>query len=388
MRRLFLAALLACAALAHASEWRTFSGGFTSRWKTVGPHGHDQPYCAEHPTLTYFPNGAILAEVPSCNPADFARGNLDDSIGFRAGRERDVLALGPLRLVGGAEASVSYTEYNITQNDVALLSGALAAGADLTVRGVRIGARYGAGPFVTTDAQELGILRYAETTITLPLRNGAAVRISRRDSDALRRWGEVASPEENRRSPAAREISVLLVASPETRGSSLWEFGTATGTTAPGLGVGSARSLRHTAFTRANASRQLQWHDLQLDLSWSSTAHESALPSTFRGYDNNFRSKTINGFGIGAARSRALFGRGTLRYGGGIELADWRDEHKLLTRNGEELVAGVEVGVTASVAARFPLGPHLAFESLLQKVYWPQLDLGEARLAFGLTLTR
>src|SRR5438034_10336119 len=81
------------------AQSRTYAGIFNSRWRTVGLHGHDQPLCAPIKVI-YFPNGARLEQGPRCDPIDFARGNLDNSIGFRVGREKDYLTLGPLSLVG------------------------------------------------------------------------------------------------------------------------------------------------------------------------------------------------------------------------------------------------------------------------------------------------
>lgn len=181
------------AAVAQPAEWRTFAGGFSSRWKTVGLHGHDQPYCSEV-IERHFPGVVLVTHIP-CDRVDFSRGNLDNSIGYRAGRERDFLSVGPLHLVGGGEAAISYTEYNLTQADFALINAAIVAGADVKVRGVRLGGRYGAGPFLTTDGQELGVTGYTEFALTLPLRPGAALRLSHRHTETLNRYGRIAAPE-------------------------------------------------------------------------------------------------------------------------------------------------------------------------------------------------
>jgi hypothetical protein len=111
-------------------------------------------------------------------------------------------------------------------------------------------------------------------------------------------------------------------------------------------------------------------------------------PTVFRGFDGNFRSKTIDGIGVGLGRTVWLTDFLSARYGAGIEIADWRDEHQLLTRDGRELVAGVEGGLSLRGAARLKIAPHLAFETTLEKVYWYALDLGELRWGFGLALTR
>jgi hypothetical protein len=380
-----LALLLFVASMANAEPWRTFAGSYSSRWKTVGLHGHDQPGCT--PIIMRLEPGVLVEHVPDCDARDFARGNLDNSIGFRFGRERDLFDFGRLHVIGGAEGAVGFTEYNLTQNDFLLVSGAVMSGLELDLRHARIGGRYGLGLFATSDLRERGVLGFRELTLTVPLRPGSAVRLSRRDVDSLTRYGRLPSPGENPQSPAATETSVLLVSAPDYEGSSRWEFAAATGSTHPGAGVGSDRALRATAFTRVTALRALGSPTTQLELSWSSTAHESSRPTVFRGYDGNFRSKTINGFGVAFSQTRELSERFALRYSGGIEVADWRDEHELLTRDGRELRAGIEGALTGTVAVRIALSPHIAFEPALQKVYWRNLDLGEARAAFGLVFT-
>src|SRR5436190_23079431 len=166
------------------AQSRTYAGIFNSRWRTVGLHGHDQPLCAPI-KVTYFPNGARIEQGPRCNPIDFARGNLDNSIGFRVGREKDYLTLGPLSLVGGAEAAMSYTEYNLTQVDFALLSATLNGGADLQFGGIRFGARAGLAPFATSDGDENGVATVRAVHLSIPIANGVAFRITRQTFNVI-----------------------------------------------------------------------------------------------------------------------------------------------------------------------------------------------------------
>lgn len=319
---------------------RTYAGGTSARWNTVGHHGHDQALCA----------------TQDCDAEDFARGNLDDSIGFRGGVERDVWTKGALHLVGGTDVSVGHTEYNMSQRDFSIVSASLFSGAEVEIAGVRIGARYGAGGYATTTAEQSGLVRYLELTAT-----AGDVRVARRD------YGRM------------RELSVMLVSSDA---SPRWELAAATGTTMPGAGAGGDRKLRSTALNRMTATRG------HVEVSWTSTAHESSLPSIFRGYDGNFRSKTINGYGVAYTRTHIFTNAIAMRWTGGLEIADWRDEHQLLTRNGKELVAGVELAITAGAAMRVKLQPHLALETSLQKLYWRAIDLGELRWTAGIVLTR
>ena len=359
MKALWVAMACCFAVTVQAETWRTFAGGFSSRWNTVGHHGHDHNSC-----------------IGDCDADDFGRGNLDDSIGFRGGLERDFWSAGALHLVGGGDASVHHTEYNSSQRDFSVVSASVFGGADVEIAGVRIGARYGAGGYGTTTTEYSGALRFLDTGVTLPMGGGAGVRIARRTFQ----MSKMASA-------PSRDISVMLVTTGEERGPSPWEFTTATGTSMPGAGYGGDRKLRSTSLNRTAALRTFQKRDLQLEISWTSTAHESKLPSIFRGYDGNFRSKTIEGYGFALARSHPLTSALSMRWSGGVEVADWRDEHRLLTRNGKELVAGVELGITAGAAVRFQLQRHLAIESSLQSIYWSKIDLGELRWTAGIVLT-
>lgn len=382
-RILLIAALLVSPA-AHAQA-RTYAGTFSSNWQTVGKHGHDQPWCAE-PVVTEFPGG-FLIEGADCNHLDFARANLDNSIGFRTGRERDLVSVGPLSIVAGVEAAIASTEYNLSQNDFMLATVAGVGGIDVHLGPVSAGGRYGFGPFATTDRNEAGFHRFHGYHVTLPLRAGAAIRISQRSMRVLD--FSMPDPAVPRREPQATETSVLLVASPEYTGLSNWEFSASSGTTMPGAGsLGSSRHLRHSTYTQISVFRDLPWKDLQARLSWSSSAHESQLSSVFLGYDGNYRSKTIDGFALGVSQTRPLGRFFSVRYGSGIEVADWRDEHQLLTRDRQPLVAGIETAIAAGAALRWHAGANLAIETSFEKVYWRRLDLGEGRLGFGLVVTK
>jgi len=280
--------------------------------------------------------------------------------------------------VVSAEASLSHTEYNVSQRDFSLVSAALFAGVDLDLRGMRLGARHGAGAYATSTATRSGVVRFTELSATVPLRRGAAIRVARRIF-ALSRTSAAPS----------RDLAVLFVTtSAGGPGASKWEFTASTGSTLPGAGLGGDRKLRRTALNSTTLLRSFDHHDLQLQLSWTSTAHESSLPSIFHGYGGNFRSKTIESYGLGVSRTRSLSRALSIRWSGGVEIADWRDEHRLLTRDGRELVAGVEVAATAGAAARLQLDSRLALETSLQKVYWPAIDLGELRWTAGIVLTR
>ena len=60
--RVWCALLLAAASFSADAQTRTYAGPFSTNWRTVGKHGHDQPWCAE-PTVTNFPNGGVLVHT-------------------------------------------------------------------------------------------------------------------------------------------------------------------------------------------------------------------------------------------------------------------------------------------------------------------------------------
>ena len=202
----------------------------------------------------------------------------------------DFFRAGAWRLVGGGDASISHTEYNSSQRDFSLVSAALFAGADLEIAGVRVGARYGGGAYATTTADESGVIRSRA-------RRDRAPSPRRRDADlatqlALTRMDAAPS----------RDISVTFVTTGEGAAESNWEFSAATGTTTPGAGAGGDRKLRSAAFNRTAASRAIGNHDLLLEVSWTSTAHESSLPSTSAATTATFAARPSKGT---ASRSRA-----------------------------------------------------------------------------------
>ena len=380
-----LVMFIAAASLAADSPWRPYSGGFSSRWHTVGPHGHDQPWCREPETIK-FPDGSMVIHSFGCDGVDFERANLDNSIGFRAGRERDFLSLRPLKLVGGYEGAASFTEYNLSQTDFALLTGSLTAGADLKLFGARVGVRWGGGPFATTDGR-IGVQYFRGYELSLPLRAGASLRISRRNVTMAEAYRDEQSGRLGDRL-RANETSVMF-AGEGPGGDSKWEFATTTGMTNPGLGPTQSLGLRSAPYHRLSIHREIGSRGTQAVATWTSSGHESTNRGIFRGFDGNYRSKTVNSFGLGAQRSRPLFGTLSVRYGGGLEIADWRDDYDLLKRsNGVEVKGGIETALGFHGAVRWNLGRGTALDFSGEQVYWTGIRLSEGRWGIGLVLTR
>ena len=384
--RVLLLLVFATSAFAEDSL-RTYAGGFSTRWKTKGEHGHNQDAPCLDPTR--------FGSDYRCDDEDFYRGNLDNSIGYRFGLERDFHRAGMLRLVGGADTSVSYSEYNISQNDILIFGTTLSAGLDVTRWGFRVGLRYGAGAYVTTwrdfsygNQSEYGYQTFREIVGSIPLRSGASLRIGQRFvgntvgfKQSSGRFYPLEGPVE------VVETSVMFVASPNVTDSK-WEYATSSGATKPG-GSGSALNLKEAGWHRLSASRELPWYGLQARATWTASAQESRLHTDFLGYPGNERSKTVDSFGLGIGREWRLAQFFSLHYGLGVEVADWRDDHHLLVNEqGHDVIGGVEAGLVASGAARVRIGRGTAIEMNAEQVHWSGISLGETRYGIGLVLTR
>lgn len=318
------------------------------RWNTTGWHGHDQELCPE----------AATGGPEACNDADYRNSNLDNSIGFRFGREHDWFGRGPFKVVAGVEGAFIDSEYNLSQDHVAFFSASAIAGVDYELHATRIGGRFGVGPFITSDGRA-GAQAFAELAATVPIRRGAGLRLGHRFASKR------------------GETSFVLVASPGSTAPSSWEFAATAGTSSP-----DSLDLRAAAYQRIAAMYYLG-QNLQLQASWTATAHESTRLTTFMGYPGNERGKTIESLGLALRHRHRLTDSLSFHYSGGLELADWADEHHLLP-----VVAGTESGFTGSASIRFALAPHASVEGGVERIWWRGLDLNETRWGVGLVLTR
>ncbi|HYK05218.1 MAG TPA: hypothetical protein VE974_25940 [Thermoanaerobaculia bacterium] len=362
-RALFLSLLLSFSA---AAQTRWYAGQFSTNWNTNGYHGHDQP----------------CLFTPDCDDDDFVRANLDNSIGFRAGAERDYGTWRGLRLVGGADLSYADTEYNISQSNLGILSGAVAGGVEVDVWRVALGARVAAGPIVTTDLT-VGAQAYGELALTVPVTPRAALRVGFREVflapayDGELDFDNSFHPDASLRS---RDVSLLLVATPGTPGQSPWQLVTGTGMSSP-----YGRGLSKALFTRLGVQRALT-PSMHGQFSWTSSAHESYLPGVFMGFPGNFRSKTIDAFGLSVHARRELFPELVVFAKAGAEAADWTDEHGLLIDDGEVVDGGFEVGVVAGGGVRYQLRESLGVEAFAEHVWWPGIGVGEVRTGLALVI--
>ncbi len=353
MRRIILILSLLFAGTAGAS-WRIYTGGYGAAWHTTGGHhGHDVdcPPDQQH---------------DRCESSDFARANLDNSIGFRIGAEQRRSWLPRVDLVYGGELSIDSTEYNISQRDLYLASGVATAGAVTDFFHVTWGLRAGAGLSASDDGHAGGTIM-AEASADVPLSGGMALRIAHRER-VLLLSGE---------SLRMRDTAFLLVFA-GTPTASRWRFGADVGVSSPGLLFGDDHDLSRAPFTRTTAARRIGDRSA-VGISYLTSAHESTEKTVFMGFPENERGKTIIGVGVQWTIPVLTTPRYFVELGAGIELADWADEHQLLPVSG-----GMEVAPALALSAGIPLTPRLALVVTSEHLYWTGITLGESRLSIGL----
>lgn len=354
MRRILpiLSLLLASTA---GADWRIYTGGYGTAWHTTGGHhGHDVDCPPQE-------------QRDRCESHDFARANLDNSIGFRLGAEQRREWLGRVDLVYGAELNVDSTEYNISQRDFYIGSAVATAGAVTDFFHVTWGVRAGAGPAASDDGH-FGALLMAEGAAEVPLTRAVALRLAHRET-AYFLGGE---------SLRLRDHAVLLVFA-DAPATTRWRFRADVGVSSPGLLFGEDLDLSRAPFTRLTASRRMSDRST-VGLSYLAAAHESTRKTVFMGYPENERGKTINGFALDWTTEVASTPRWFAELGAGFEIADWADEHQLLPEPG-----GTEIAPLAKISIGVPLTPHLAVVATSEHLYWAGTSLGESRLAIGIS---
>ena len=372
-----------------AQVTRTYAGGYSTAWETVGSHGHDVP-CGGTASVV---DAAVKSDW--CDESDFARGNLDNSIGFRAGVERDVASWRALRFVAGLDATASDTEYNFSQRDLGIFSAAAVGGVDVTAWGGRLGVRYGLGPFVTSDVKG-GVHSFNEVALTVPISSASSVRILRRTavhSTGLTGGVKLAGMGNDHSAAVAKEIGILFVGRPGATSLAQWGFSATSGMSDPGRMVSGHLNLSRASFHRFAVTRNLGDRPLAAQLSWSSFAHESQLEGVFNGYPKNLRSKTIDSYGLGLRYSRRIWRGLSASATGGIEIADWSDDHGLLIRGDwptsrQVVQGGIEAGANGGLAVRYIIGRGLGVEAMAEQAFWPGIRLGERRTGVAFVIAR
>jgi hypothetical protein len=208
----------------------------------------------------------------------------------------------------------------------------------------------------------------AEASAEVPLTEAVRFRIAHRES-ALLLGGE---------SLRMRDTAFLMVFT-DTPAASHWRLSAGAGISSPGLLLGDDLDLSRAAFTRITAARRLNDRSA-IGVSYTTSAHESTRKSVFMGYPENERGKTIDGLGVDWTVTLRETPRWFVDAAGGMELADWSDEHELLPRD-----AGTELAPMLRLSAGIPLTSHLAFVATAEQLYWSGIELGETRLALSLS---
>jgi hypothetical protein len=284
---------------------------------------------------------------------------------------------------------VSDTEYNISQRDLGIFAGAGVAGVDLARWGGRVGVRYGVGSFLTTDLR-YGLHSFKEIALTIPLGDASAIRLTRGTavhSRVSRQKFRLAGFSEIVDHAAAKEFGLLLITRPGSDEASRWNFVATSGVSTP-----RDLNLSRAGFHRLAVVRDVRNTPLQLQLSWTSTAHESRIEGVFNGYPKNLRSKTIDSFGVGVRAQRKLWRGLSAAATAGGEVAEWTDPHGLLVtgdpQNRRIVEGGIELAANAGVNVRWILGRGIGVEVMGEQAWWPGIGMAERRAGFGLVVNR
>jgi hypothetical protein len=232
---------------------------------------------------------------------------------------------------------------------------------------------------------------YRELVAAVPLTGGAELRLSQRRVNYSHRLSrsELAVPIGAEEAGVRGTETSLLLVGGVGDDASPWAFTTASGMSVPGSGgPGASLGLKGAPYHRLAIFRDTKW-GVQAYTTWTATAHESSLEGIYKGYSGNYRSKTIDAFGIGVRRKHPFNQYLTFLYGGGIEAADWRDDYGLLVRDsGTHVLGGIEGAIAVSGAVRFDIVRGTALELHAEQLYWTGIRLGEMRWGIGLVLGR
>jgi hypothetical protein len=345
-------------AVAEPAGWRLFAGTFHTAWQSEVFHGHTED-----------------CRTRACERSDFEKGNLDGSIGWRAGAERAVWRRGRFEVLAGAEVDVVLTEYNLSQRDFAIGELLAAGGLRVDLGVARLDLRAGAGGAAIDDGTRAGLASFVELSAEVPLSSSAAVRLGARRAF----HGE----------PRSDEISILLVSgatdAPDT---SAWDVAWIFGFSEPGRALGRSRDLTTAPLACFSLYRRLP-SGLRLGLSYVTTAHESARRTDlYFGVPGNSRGATIQGFAAALDKDSRAFGNVRWRYGVGVEVSSWEDEYGLLFSSGTRpLEAGIDVAAAAALGLAIPIHRNLRVVVGAEQLYWVGIKMGELRLLSGIEIS-
>lgn len=353
---LVLFMLLAGRAAAFAQPWRLFAGSFETNWSILGPPGHTEDCRTRH-----------------CDDRDLARGNLDRSIGYRLGAERSVTRRGRWELFLGGELGVVFSEYNSSQRDIRIGEAMLVGGGRADLGFVAVLGRFGGGGGAFDDGRA-DLAHFFEAAIDLPL-GKAALRLAARTA--------------NHAGPRSTDYSVLLVDLGErSRGDRVWWLGWSFGISDPGRGAGDSLSLSAAPYSSFSIHRAVGAGKDHLGFLVRSSAHESEAKTEYFGVSGNERSQTIHSAAVTWHREHRASVAAGLRYGLGLEVGNWEDEHSLLLDgSGDSLSMGFEAGLLGQIDGILDVAPGVRLLLGIEKTYWRSFGLGELRLRAGFEIS-
>ena len=341
---------------APAEPWRVFAGSFETQWNVLGRQGHVED-CRTH----------------RCDDRDLARGNLDRSLGYRLGAERAVLIRGRWEIFLGGELGVVFTEYNSSQRDIRIGEAMLAGGGRVDLGIAAVLARVGGGGGAYDDGRA-DLAHFFEAAIDLPL-GKAGLRLAARSA--------------NHAGPHATDYSVLVVdMGGRPRSDRIWSLGWSFGISDPGRGVGRSLSLSSAPHSSLSIHRAVVPGRDFLGLLIRSSAQESEAKSEYFGVSGNERGQTIHAAALTWHREHRTSGRAGWRYGLGLEVGNWEDEHSLLLDDsGDSISAGFEAGFLGHIDGTLHVAPGVRLIFGIEKTYWRSLGLGELRLRTGFEIS-
>jgi hypothetical protein len=355
---LLSALALAFATAARAEEapgWSIHAGAAPFRWITEDESkGH-----------------SMDCRSQACNRGDLERGNLDNSIGFRVGAERELLRRGRFSLSGGAEVAILPTEYNLSQNDLVIVDLLAVGAAGLDLGPVRLLARAGLGGTLS-DHLPSGSASFLEGAVEVALSPTAAVRLGGRRAEhaGLR----------------TKEASVAVVARPRARAlGSGWDIEVAGGVSAPGVGLGSSLELTAAPMVQLAAFRRVGRNGDRLGGVLVGVSHESDRRSWYGNTPGNQRGKELIEAALQWDRPLAGGPAGRLRVLASLRASDFEDDWALLHDGDREIhAAGIEFGVGLGAEVEVLRGEAVGLVLGAEQLYWPVCELGELRGRLGL----
>ncbi len=339
------------------TPWHLYAGAVHFGWSTTGGVAGHLDDC----------------NTRVCEDQDFERGNLDGSIGFRAGLEREIIGNRHFALLFGVEGSALFSEYNLSQDSIVFSDLHMVTGAKASLGRFAIFGRVGAG--VMYGDQRWGETSFVEYGLELDLGRGVALRPAYRRARHDVAYG--------------KDLSLVLMASPGfTKQEGRWEISSSGGVSEPGGAVGRDLALRSAPFWQFGVSARIGATASRLGLVIDTAAFESRLESLWINTPGNQRSRDVFGAALHYDIELATpVGLG-VRLGGGIKWSDWSDDWPLLVDpQGNPVMAGTGelAGLIKAEVILRPAG-FLPLVIGVEQLYWPSPDLGELRYRLGILI--